>query len=51
MSKMILNVEDKPRPTQLIGLVIQQLLANLAATITVSLIIGLGDHISSAILD
>ena len=50
MSKMILNVEDKPRPTQLISSVIQQLLANLAATITVPLIIGLGDHISSAIL-
>lgn len=50
MSKMILNVEDKPRPSQLISSVIQQILANMAATITVPIIIGLGDHISSAIL-
>ena len=50
MSKMVLNVEDKPRPSQLISSVIQQLLANIAATITVPLVIGLGDHISSAIL-
>ena len=50
MAKMIFNVEDKPRPAQLIASVIQQILANIAATITVPLIIGLGDHISSAIL-
>lgn len=49
MSKMILNVEDKPRPTQLISSVIQQILANIAATITVPLLIGLNDFIASAI--
>lgn len=50
MAKMIVNVEDKPRPSQLISSVIQQLLANIAATITVPLVIGLSSHIASAIL-
>ena len=50
MAKMIIGVEDKPRPSQLISSVIQQLLANIAATITVPLVIGLSSHIASAIL-
>ena len=50
MTKMMFDVEDKPRPSQIISTVIQQILANLAATITVPLIIGLGDHVASAIL-
>jgi len=50
MAKMVLQVEDKPRPAQLVSSIIQQLLANIAATITVPILIGLKDHIASAIL-
>ena len=50
MSKMIIDVEQKPRPLQNVTSVLQQILANIAATITVPLMIGLGDHVSSAIL-
>jgi len=50
MSKMLVDVEGKPKTSQLIGSVIQQLLANIAATITVPIVIGLSDFISSAIL-
>ena len=50
MSKMIVDVEDTPRPSQLFSSILQQLLANIAATITVPLLIGLDNHIASAIL-
>ena len=50
MSQMIFDVGDKPQRKQLVVSVIQQILANIAATITVPLLIGLNDFIASAIL-
>ena len=47
---MLYNVQDKPPKKVVVSSVIQQLLANIAATITVPIIIGLNDFISAAIL-
>lgn len=50
MSKMVFNVEDKPKGGQLIAFAMQQVLAIIAATIAVPVLIGLGGHISAALL-
>ena len=50
MSKLVYDIKDKPKFSQLIVLALQQLLAILAATIAVPTIIGLPTQIPAAIL-
>ena len=50
MSKLIYDINDKPKISQLIVLALQQVLAILAATIAVPTIIGLPTQIPAAIL-
>lgn len=50
MSKMIYNVEDKPKLSHSIGGGFQHLLSIVGATILVPLLIGLPDQISAALL-
>ena len=50
MEKMIYQVEDRPKTRDLVVGVFQQILGSLAATILVPILIGLGTHISPAIL-
>lgn len=50
MSKMIYDVEDKPTTGKLIIFAIQQVLAIMAATIAVPVLIGRPNYISAAIL-
>ena len=50
MSKLVYDINDKPKFSQLIVLALQQLLAILAATIAVPTIIGLPTQIPAAIL-
>ena len=50
MSDMIYQVEDTPKTRDIIAGVVQQILGSLAATIMVPILIGLNDHISTAVL-
>ena len=50
MNLMIYQVEDTPKKRDIFVGVIQQMLGSIAATILVPIIIGLGSHISTAIL-
>ena len=50
MSKLVYDIHDKPKFSQLIVFALQQLLAILAATIAVPTIIGLPTQIPAAIL-
>ena len=50
MSKMVFNVEDKPKGGQLFAFALQQVLAIVAATIAVPVLIHQADHISAALL-
>ena len=50
MARMIYNVEDKPSWGKTFVFAFQQLLSIIAATITVTIVAGFGDHMSAAIM-
>ncbi|MBQ6920833.1 MAG: hypothetical protein IJQ72_02920 [Bacilli bacterium] len=50
MNRMIYQVEDTPKKRDIFVGGIQQMLGSITATILVTIIVGLGSHISTAIL-